>query len=749
MLQKRNNLVYNVFVMLQKIGFAPGINKQISETTAEGQWVDCDNVRFRYGSPEKIGGWNQLGTLNENELTGAGRGLHHFVNSLGRRYAIIGTNRILYAFSGGVFYDIHPIKSTTTLTSAFSTTNGQPTVTITFPTSHGINENDIILLSGFSTITNSNFGAADFDDKKFMVTSTPSGTTLTITMPSNETGSGATTSGGITVKHYHPVGSPVQEKGFGYGLGTWGGEDTSAITTTLNGALADDTNGNNSSATEITLADTTNFPSAGTNFVQVGNEEISYTGITGNKLTGITRAVRNSTRSSHSNGATVTNSSDFVAWGEAASGDLVLEPGMWSLDNFGDKAICLIHDGAVFEWNSALSNATSTRAAIISGAPTASRHMVVSTPDRHLVFFGTETTIGDTATQDDMFIRFSDQEDINTYTPTATNTAGTQRLADGSQIRGAIRGRDALYVWTDTALFTQRFVGSPFTFAFAQVGTNCGLVGQNACVEVDGAAYWMSENGFFRYAGKLESLPCLVEDFVYDDINLDSGNQMVSAGLNNLFGEVMWFYPESNSSVVNRMVSYNYFDSSPQRPVWTVGSLARTMWRDSAVFGKPHALEYDASTDTSFDVVGNTEGRTSYYEHETGTDQNRNGTITAITASITSGDFDITAQRTAQGQQTGVATFRGDGEFIMKIRRFIPDFISQTGTTRVTLNLRNFPNDTAASSSLGPFDITSSTQKVDTRARARAIALKVENTSTSQNWKLGTFRLDTQPDGRR
>jgi hypothetical protein len=641
-----------------------------------------------------------------------------------------------------VFYDIHPIKSTTTLTSAFTTTNGSPTVTITFSTSHNINAQDIVLLDNFSTITNSDFSSSDFDDKKFMVTSVPNATTITITMPSNESGSGATTSGGIRVQHYYPVGPAVQARGFGWGLGSWGGEDTSALTTTLNGAI-------DASTTTIVLTDASQFSSSGTNFIIIGSEEISYTGITGNTLTGVTRGVAGTTAASHSNGATVTFSTDFIAWGEAASGDLVLEPGMWSIDNFGDKAICLIHDSAVFSWDSSLTNATETRAAIITGAPTASRHMVVSTPDRHLVFFGTETTIGDISTQDDMFIRFSDQEDINTYTPTATNTAGTQRLADGSQIRGAIRGRDALYVWTDTALFTQRFVGQPFTFAFAQVGTNCGLVGQNACVEVDGAAYWMSENGFFRYAGKLESLPCLVEDFVYDNINLDSGNQMVSAGLNNLFGEVMWFYPESNSSVVNRMVCYNYFDSSPQRPVWTVGSLARTMWRDSAVFGKPHALEYDASTDTSFDVIGNTEGRTSYYEHETGTDQNRNGNITAITASITSGDFDITAQRTAQGQQTGVATFRGDGEFIMKIRRFIPDFISQTGTTRVTLNLRNFPNDTASSSSLGPFDITTSTQKVDTRARARAIALKIENTSTSQNWKLGTFRLDTQPDGRR
>jgi len=733
--------------MLQKIGFQPGINKQITPTGAEGQWVDCDNVRFRYGTPEKIGGWKQLG--GTNDLTGAGRGLHHFVSSTSIKYSIIGTNRILYAYSGGVFYDIHPIKTTTTLTNAFSTTNGSPTVTITFSGSHGISINDIILLDSFTAITNSNYSASDFNDKKFMVTSVPTASTITITMPSNESGSGATTSGGIRIQHYYPVGPAVQAKGFGWGLGTYGGEEIGAATTTLNGALGDNAFGTGGSGTDITLTSTVNFPTTGTNFIQVGTEEISYTGVSGNNLTGITRAVRGTTRASHSSGASVTDTTEYVAWGEAASGDLVLEPGMWSLDNFGDKAICLIHDSAVFEWNSAAANATSLRATIISGAPTASRHMLVSTPDRHLVFFGTETTIGDITTQDDMFIRFSDQEDINTYTPTATNTAGTQRLADGSQIRGAIRGRDAIYVWTDTALFTQRFVGQPFTFAFAQVGTNCGLVGQNACVEVDGAAYWMSENGFFRYAGRLESLPCLVEDFVFDNINIESGNQMISAGLNNLFGEVMWFYPQSSSSVVNRMVSYNYFDSSPQRPVWTVGSLARTMWRDSAVFGLPHALFYEADSDTSFDVVGNTEGKTTYYEHETGTDQIRGGTTTAITSNIVSGDFDITAQRAPQGQQTGISTFRGDGEFIMKIRRFIPDFISQTGNTQITLQLRDFPNDTAASSALGPFTISSSTKKVDTRARARAIALKVENTSSAQSWKLGTFRLDTQPDGRR
>jgi hypothetical protein len=709
---------------LQKVQFLPGFNKQITDTQAEGQWVDGDNVRFRYGTPEKIGGWQQLGN---NKITGAARAMLHIVNRSGQKFSIIGTNRILYAYSGGVFYDIHPIKSTTTLTSAFSTTNGSAVVTITFSTGHGLNPGDIILLDNFTTITGSNFGASDFDDNKFMVTSAPTNTTITITMPSAETGSGATTSGGIRVQIYYPVGPAEQLPGFGWGLASYGGTVANALTTTLNGAI-------NASTTTIVLTSVVNFPSTGTNHIQIGSEEVSYTGISGNTLTGVTRGARGTTAASHSDGATITNSSDFVAWGEAASGDLVIDPGLWSIDNFGGKIIALIHNAQVFEWDSNAANATITRATIISGAPTASRDMIVSTPDRHLVFFGTETTIGDQSSQDEMFIRFSNQEDINTYTPTATNTAGTQRLADGSRIMGAVRGRDAIYVWTDTALFTQRFIGPPFTFGFAQVGTNCGLIGQNAAVEVDGAAYWFSENGFFKYAGALQSLPCLVEDFVFNDLNT-TANQLINAGLNNLFGEINWFYCSSGATVIDRCVTYNYIESTPQRPVWTTSTLDRTTWQDSAVFGKPHATDYDADSNNSYDVVGNTDGCTIYYEHETGTDQVTTTTTTAITSNIESGDFDI-----SQG---------GDGEFFAKIRRFIPDFVSQTGNTQITLQLRNYSNDSQASSSLGPFTVTSSTTKVDTRARARAVSLKIANTAAQQNWKLGGFRLDIQPDGRR
>jgi hypothetical protein len=630
--------------MLQKLKFLPGFNKQVTATGGENQWIGGDYVRFRYGTPEKIGGWAQLG---DQTLTGRNTALHHFVNASGIKYAALGTNRILYVYSGGAFYDITPLKSTTTLTSAFTTTQSDATVTITFSSDHNISKGDIILCDNFTAITDSDFGSSDFDDVIFQVATVPTSTTITVEMGSNESGSGASTSGGIRVKYYYSIGPAVEESAAGWGLGLWGGTVAGEITATLDGAI-------NASATSLTL------------------------------------------------------------------------------------------DSATFEWDSDATGATSTRATIVANAPTATRQTLVSTPDRHLVFFGTETTIGTTSTQDDMYIRWSDQESIDastSYAPSATNTAGTQRLADGTRIIAAIRGRDAIYVWTDHALFIMRFVGAPFVFSFQQVGTGCGLIGKNAAVEVDGSAYWMSENGFFRYTGKLDSLACLVEDYVFDDLNTVPRNH-IFAGLNNLFGEVTWFYPGSGAASNNRSVTYNYMDSTSERPVWTTSTLARSAWSDSHIFGKPHGTEYDSSA-TSDSTVGNTDGVTTYYEHETGNNQIKAGAASAISASIESGDFDIAAT------QGGGADTRGDGEHMMKVRRVLPDFLQQTGDARVTLNLKNYPTDAQASSSLGPFTTTTSTTKIDTRARARAISLKVDNTSTSQHWKLGTFRLDIQPDGRR
>ena len=724
--------------MLQKVNFRPGFNKQVTATGAEAQWTGGDYVRFRYGTPEKIGGWDQLG---EDNLTGAARALHQFDDNAGIKYAAIGTNRILYVYLGGQFYDIHPIDKTITGCD-FSTTINDTAVTITFPTPHGMSEDDIVLLDTVTAPPGSGFSDSDFEDKKFMATSVPTSTTITVTMGSQASAT-TTNVGSARAQTYYTVGPSQELGGYGFGTGQWSGTASGPATTTLVSTI-------NDTVTDIPLTSSTAFPSSGE--IRIGSEDISFTANdTGTGiLSGGAREVNGTSKTSHTAGATITNISDYVAWGESSSQDVTIEPGLWVLDNYGTTLIALIYNGKCFSWDSTGANPTAIRAAVIAGAPTASRHMLVSSTDRHLIFFGTETTIGDTSTQDDMFIRWSDQESTSDYTPTATNTAGTQRIANGSKIMGAIRGREGLYVWTDNAIYLMKFVGQPFTFSFEQVGTNCGLIGKNACVEVDGTAFWMSENGFFSYSGQLQTMPCLVEDYVYDDINTTSRN-LINCGLNNLFGEISWYYCTDGSNVVDRVVTYNYLETMlAKQPVWYTGSLARTAWADSSIYDRPHACYYTTTDNSSFDVVGNTDGVSTYYEHEIGTDQiNAGGAVTSVLGEITSGDFDITQKRSSQGQMIGAPDLRGDGEYLMKIRRFIPDFITQTGDTRITLMLRDYPNNAAASSSLGPFTITSSTDKVDTRARARAIALKVENTAAAQDWKLGTFRLDIQPDGRR
>jgi len=742
--------------MLQKLGFAPGFNKQVTETGAEGQWFDGNNVRFRYGSPEKIGGWDQLG---EDNLTGAARALHHWDNNAGIKYAAIGTNRMLYVYSGGQFYDITPIRTTITGV-VFSSDSGTPTVTITFPSPHGMQADDIILFTGVTGVSGSSstFSDASFEDKKFMAASVPTSTTITVTMPSNESGTPLSLTGDATGQPFYAVGPAQQLGGFGWGTANFGGTASGIATTTLSTTLPDD------ATTTVVVASSTAFPASGE--IRIGTEDISYTNndtATGT-LSGGARAVNGTTRAAHTAGVTVSNISDYVAWGESSTDDVTIDPGLWVLDNYGTKLIALIYNGACFEWDAQPTNATSLRATIIPNAPTASRHVLVSTPDRHLVFFGTETTVGDSTTQDDMFIRFSSQESIDqtdSYTVTAENTAGTQRLAAGSKIMGAIKGRDAIYVWTDTSLFLMRFVGAPFTFSFEQAGTNCGLIGKNACVEVDGSAYWMSENGFFTYDGQLKSMPCLVEDYVYDDINTTS-RDLINCGLNNLFTEVNWFYCSNGVNQIDSAVSYNYLESTNKRPVWSVSNittetnssgasvkvgLPRASWSDSAVFNRPHANYYDPDNNSSYDVQGNTDGSTVYYEHETGTDQiNAGGVITPIKGVITSGDFDITQKRASTGQAVGMPDIRGDGEYIAKINRIIPDFLEQTGNTRVSLIMTDYPNNTSV---VKNFDIARTQTKQDTRVRARAIALRISNIASSQNWKLGTFRLDIQPDGRR
>jgi hypothetical protein len=260
------------------------------------------------------------------------------------------------------------------------------------------------------------------------------------------------------------------------------------------------------------------------------------------------------------------------------------------------------------------------------------------------------------------------------------------------------------------------------------------------------------EGGFFAYDGTVKSLPCLVEDFVFstdgDNLGINfNASDIVYAEHNTLYSEVNWFYPKSGSDQIDRVVTYNYAEQ-----VWTTGSLARTSYVDTGVFDVPYATEYNKTGTPVFpDIQGITNrfGASIYYAHEVGTDQVNSSGTTAIPAFIQSGDYDITASRSALGGTTGIPNYRGDGEFFMSVKRFIPDFAVQTGNTKITLLLNDYPNNSASSSPLGPFTITSSTDKVDTRARGRLVALKIENDGTGETWRYGTLRLDAQPDGRR
>jgi len=646
--------------MLQKLNFKPGFNKMITDSGGESQWVDGDFVRFRYGLPEKIGGWSQL-TTDKNTLPGAARAQHSFSSIDGERYVAIGTSQGLYLYYEEQFFDITPLDTAITGVD-FDATSGSATVTVN-KTSHGLLDGRFITFTAVTVPTGSGYSTADFTGNTFEVLN-KTDNTFQITMPSNSAGSTSGT-GSATINPYVLVGPTFETIGFGWGTDTWG---------------------------------------SGT-------------------------------------------------WGTASAiADVTLEPGQWSLDNFGQILVATIRNGRTFTWDAGAATPRETRATIMTGAPTSSRLTQVSDRDRHVFHFGTETTIGTASSQDPMFIRFSNQEDFNTYLPTATNTAGTFRLDKGNQIIGAVSGKDYTLVLTDTSAYVIQYVGPPFTFSVRQVGTNCGLIGQNALSYSNGIVFWMSsEGGFFMFDGTVKAIPCLVEDFVFTTtgdnlgINFDS-RRIIYCEHNSLYNEINWFYPASGSTQNNRCVTYNFGEN-----LWTTSSLARSSYIDQGVYDLPYATDYNSTAVPNFAVQGitNTFGASTYYAHETGTDQVNSSGTTSIDAYIQSGDFDISARKSALGQATGAADLRGDGEFIMSMKRFIPDFKVLTGNSKVTLLLNNYPSDTASSSPLGPFTITSSTDKVDTRARGRLLAIKIENDAIGETWRYGTLRVDIKPDGRR
>ena len=731
--------------MLTKIKFAPGIDKQDTSVGAEGRWVDSDNVRFRYGLPEKVGGWQSLLT---DTIVGVARKQHAFVDTDGNRYVALGTDKFLLLYFEGQLFDITPLA--TAITGATFTFNGTTTVTLTTSADHGIAVGDIIRLSA-TTLPGGTTGVttATFNDINFQVLSVPTSTTLTIQAA---TAGSASSGGSVTITPYEVVGPAAQSYGYGYGIGNYGGTITGVSQTELDGSLNADTAGTGGSGTAVTVDSTTGFDSAGT--ILVESELITYTSKSSTQFLGITRGANGTATAGTSNGqahstnTVVQNATDFTGFGSAVQASTVtLEPGLWSLSNFGEVLVATIANGKTFTWNAGAANPTGVRASTSTSGfattnnPTATRVTLISPTTRHLIHFGTEVTIGSPTTQDDMLIRFSVDEDINNYTPEATNTAGTQRLQDGTKIMGSLVAKENILVWTDNALYAMKFVGAPFTFGFEQVGTNCGLIGKNAAIEIDGVAYWMGNNGFFSFDGTVNTLPCSVEDFIYDDIDTTKGQQ-ICAGINNLFTEVVWWYPTASSAFNDRYVVYNYGQDNAGLPMgnWYTGTNTnsiRTTWIDSLVYPKPYATAYNSTATGTFPIIqGETGlGQTVLFEHEIGTDQvNPDGSTTALTSFIESFSFSLQ---------------KDQSEVFLAMRRFLPNFKVLIGNNQVTISVKDFPADPSAATTLSPFTITSSTTKVDTRARGRYANIKIENTGAGESWRFGTFQVDLQPDGRR
>ena len=731
---------------LSEIKFAPGIDKQNTSVGAFGRWVDSDNTRFRYGLPEKVGGWASL--LNET-VVGVCRKMLDFVDTSGNRYVALGTDKFLLIYFEGQLFDITPFRTDNTgtivtFTSSTLATNSTTTkqCTITTSTNHGLIAGDMIVLDAVTLPGGTGLSNADFEDKLFQVLTVPTPTTFTINSLDQATAVVAT-GGSMTVQPYASVGPAIQTYGYGFGVGQFGGTVSGASVTTINnsGTFA-------AGATSVILTDSSAFPASGT--LLIGNELMTYaTNTTGtDTISGITRGQFGTTDVTHLDGATVTNATNYTGWGSAVlASTTTLEPGLWSLDNYGDVLVATIANGKTFTWNSSIAARLSTRASQTTFGfqttdnPVASRLTLISPTTRHLIHFGTCTTLNDEDTQDNMFIRFSTIEGINEYEIKATNTAGSFRLQDGTKIIGAVNAKETILVWTDNALYTMKFVGAPFTFAFEQVGTNCGLIGKNAAVEIDGIAYWMSSSGFFAFDGTVKTLPCSVEDYIFNDINTTKGQQ-ISAGLNNLYTEVTWWYPTQNSTYVDRSVVYNYTNEIGQLALgtWytnTSSTSMRTSWIDSLIYPKPYATKFNsASTGTFPTVIGETGlGQTVLFEHETGTDQiNPDGSITTLTSFVQSFDFSLQ---------------KDQSETFLSMRRFLPDFKVLTGTNQITIGITNWPSQTVTNSTYSPFTINSSTEFVSTRARGRYGSIKIENINSGENWRFGTFQIDVQIDGRR
>ncbi len=621
---------------LQKAIFKPGINREGTDYDNEGGWFDCNLVRFRKGRPEKFGGWAKN---NNNIFLGTCRALHPWIALDGTKYLGLGTTWKYYVEEGSSFYDVTPIRSTTSAGDVtFSASNGDATITVA-DTAHGAVQNDFVTFSGAAslggnitaTVLNQEYQIATIVNANSYTIEAKDTSGAEVTASASDSGNG----GGSTVGAYQVnVGLDVYVAGTGWGVNGWG-----------EGAFGTST-------------------------------ALSFT----NQLR------------------------------------------LWTHDNFGEDLIINQRNGGIYRWVE--NNGVTTRAVNLSttsGAnqvPTVGLQVITSEKDRHLIVLGADPLSGGirTGAVDPMLIAFSDQENALEFEPQTTNTAGSLRLSSGSSIIGAVKSRQEILVWTDTALYSMQFIGPPFTFGVNLINEGTGLIGPKAAVTAPQGVFWMSYNNFYLYNGSVQTVPCTVQNYVFSDINLTQSfkiNAFTIADKN----EVGWFYCSSSSDEINKYVIYNYAEN-----VWFYGSLSRTAWLDAGIENYPRAVSNGY-----------------LYQQELGFDDDGSPMTNVF---IESSDFDL-----------------GDGEQFTFIQKIIPDFkfiqnSNEDGSVNIVVKTRNYPGDSLSVNSTS--SIQASTQQAFVRGRARQMVLRFESDDDAANngnlgigWRLGATRIDVRTDGKR
>ena len=696
---------------LTALKFKPGINRETTSYSNEGGWFTCDKIRFRFGYAEKIGGWS---AYSDSTFLGTSRALFSWVALDGTKFLGIGTNLKYYIADGSIYYDITPIRTTTTNATTFSATNGSAVITVT-DNGHGAKLNDFVTFSGAATLGGT--VTATVLNAEHQITEIVNNNSYKITVSSAANSSDSGNGGGSVTSVYQiNTGLDTNFFGTGWGAGVFGGTTLSLPSTAIN-----DGSGLTASATSVTVDSAASFSNTG--FLKIDDEIMEYTAKTSTTFTGLIRGALGTTAATHADNATVIEAT--FGWGMQATTTIPGENlSNWTHDNFGEDLLLNVRNGGIYYWDR--TSGTSARAVELSSlsgsvsAPSVAKQIMISDQDRHIIAFGCDSE-ANPGTQDPLLIRFGSQESLIAWQSLATNTAGELRLSTGSEIVVAVQTKQQILIYTDVSLHGMQFLGPPFTFGLTEISRNVTIASPNAAVAVNDFVFWMGSKEFYVYSGTVARLPCTVLDYVFSDFNRDQIGK-VTAGHNSSYGEVWWFYPSGSATENDRYVIYNY-----QEKVWYFGNLNRTAWVDRGINQYPIA----ASTDNKL------------YYHEFGQDDGSTNPASAISANIESSQIDI-----------------GDGDKFTFIRRLIPDVTfrdstNETPRANLVVKTRNFPgvtfsetsSDTVSQSASSPIELF--TEQVHLRLRGRSFAFRIESDVTGVMWRLGTPRLDIRPDGRR